>query len=480
MEKDFFSSIKFPLRPRIRVTSYCNRKCQYCFAQDYLSKRRKNLEIQLDVMEEILKMCKRDGIRIIAWQGGEPLLHSRLEDIIALHKKYEVKVVLFSNGLVEKAKISVLRGVVERVLLNCNEPETYKVGEWKQLNDNIEVFKEVLGVNNVAIGINVYKKDMDTEFILQLAKIHNIKEVRVDMTRPAPSHQNKFIDFDDVKEMFRALKSIILKLKAEGIELPHFDCPFPLCALSEEDREFAYKYIYDDMKYAMCRTGLDVTSENYVSSCFCSVPIKNVRLDDFKSIWSAWITISYFENEIRWNRVTFDRCKTCEYHLKKVCQGGCLGYKFGRDEFVDLYGYRQMFKTLTENYIERLGEAYRLFFTRKMEESWNVLAELHNECNFENALWLKAIVGIYLHKEEQMDCIKELINNSSYPAVMGIDMARVLREVGDEVCCKETLEYVFGIVDRKAIGYDKLLKCLIQIAQSEKRYSDIYKYVVAV
>lgn len=477
MDNEFFSSIRFPLRPRIRITSYCNRRCQYCFAQDYLSVSREDLEIRLDVMEEILKMCKRDGIRTIAWQGGEPLLHSQLEDIIELHKKYDIKVGLFSNGLVEKDKIYALKGIVERVLINCNEPETYKAEEWKKLNDNIEIFKEVLGINNVAIGINVYKKDMDTDFILQLAKTHNTKEVRVDMTRPAPSHKNDFIEFADVKEMFRMLKSIILRLASEGIELPHFDCPFPLCALSEKDREFAYKYIYDDMKYAMCRTGLDITSENYLASCFCSVPIKEVRLEDFKSLWSAWITISYFENEIRWNRVTYDRCKTCEYHLKKICQGGCLGYKFRSDEFVDLNKYSQMLKALPEKYIERLGDAYKLFFTMHMEESWNMLIGLCDEYKYENTLWLKAIVGIYLYKEERIDFIKELIDNSSYPAVIGMDMARVLKEVGDEVCCKEILEYVFTIVDRKTIGYDKLLRGLIHIAQREKRYNDIYKYI---
>ena len=476
-EQNFFTSVRFPVRPRVRITSYCNRRCQYCFAQDYLSAKREDLEIHLDVMEDIIKLCKDDGIRNIAWQGGEPLLHTKLNQLVELHRKYGMMVSLFSNGLVDKEKVLQLNGVVERVLLNCNEPSTYTPDEWQLLNDNIETFKDVLGKENVAIGINIYNKDMDTEFIVNLAKEHSIDEVRIDMTRPAPSHKNEFIDFSDVKEMFKLLKKTVIRLEEENVKTPHFDCPFPLCALSEEDREFAYKYIYDDMKYAMCRTGLDITTDAQLASCFCSVPIKDVKVNDFGNIWSAWLTIDYYENLIRWERVTYDKCKSCKYHMGKICQGGCLGYKIISGEYVDQRKYQEALAVLPKNYLVRLGKAYRLFFTNRMQESWEILEKLNLEYQYEKTLWLRAIVSTCLKQETMMDCIKDLIDNSSYAAVSAMEIGRMLVESGENAYCKMTLEYAFGIVNKKDVGYNKLLCGLIEIAKRGNNCADIYKYV---
>jgi MoaA/NifB/PqqE/SkfB family radical SAM enzyme len=87
-----------PALCNVAVTNACNAACDFCnFARGKVGSR--NLRwIDADQFGHALDiLCKRD-IRYISFFGGEPLLHSRLADMIAMVVKRDMGPALITNG----------------------------------------------------------------------------------------------------------------------------------------------------------------------------------------------------------------------------------------------------------------------------------------------------------------------------------------------------------------------------------------------
>lgn len=357
---------RFPFRPRIRLTSFCNQKCKYCFAVDYLSSQEQKKEIPLHDLEKILIMCKNEGIGYIAWQGGEPLLHSKLEEIIKLHEKHSVKAMIFTNGIFTSKIIPRLKPLIHSVLVNCNALDTYDKKDLETIYGNVLEMKRQFGDDRVAIGINIYAEDLDTSYILEYARNMNVKEVRVDITRPAPSHENSFIDFNRVSVLFQKAYSTVKMLYNNGITKVHFDCPFPLCVLNDEEKFGLWNFMYDDLKIGQCRTYLDITTNMNISSCFCSIPFTDIPLSIFSSLTHAWQFIKNIEDDLRWNKATKKRCEQCLVWKTHQCQGGCLGYKVDNKQYIDNNYINTHFDLL--EYCKKVSDLFILFHQNRYSE----------------------------------------------------------------------------------------------------------------
>lgn len=84
----------------LQITDKCNLKCKHC----YIGKP-SNHELPLILIEKVLDDFQQmQGLRVMI-TGGEPLLHSEFEAINELLKKYALRKVLFTNGLLLNKKI---------------------------------------------------------------------------------------------------------------------------------------------------------------------------------------------------------------------------------------------------------------------------------------------------------------------------------------------------------------------------------------
>ena len=417
-------------RPRIRLTAFCNRSCSYCFAKDYLSARDKNDEIDLASMEKILRQCQDEKIQCIGWQGGEPTLHSNIHSIINLHKKYGIKAMVFTNGIISKDTIIALSDIVEAVLVNCNEPTTYKGDELTNLFDNIKLMQELYGKERVAIGINIYSDKMDTSFILEYALKTAINEVRIDITRPSPSNENMFIDYSDIQRTFEEAKKIHKLLLDNGVEYVHFDCPFPLCAIGEENVSYLRNYINSDLGHGQCSTALDITPNSNIASCFCSIQFKDIGIDTFNSLTHAWLFIKYLEDEMKWSTNAKDSCKNCSNRKNRLCQGGCLGYKPGINNVFDrkmLLSKQDLFEK--SNIISSL---YILYKTNDFKKCYEAAGLYLKDNKYKDNAAIKEIFilsEIRLHMVHlYKDDIIKMVQNSFYPSLDALLYASVLSE----------------------------------------------------
>lgn len=84
----------------LQITDKCNLKCKHCFVGFP-----RNIELQVDDIRKVLdEFLEMQGLRVMI-TGGEPLMHSMFEQINSMLSDYNLRKVLFTNGLMLNNKI---------------------------------------------------------------------------------------------------------------------------------------------------------------------------------------------------------------------------------------------------------------------------------------------------------------------------------------------------------------------------------------
>ena len=72
--------IKFPVCVVIYLTDYCKLKCKHCFLTQ-TSQLNKNM-IEFNKLKKLLRTFKENNVFMIAFTGGDPMLHPEIFDIL--------------------------------------------------------------------------------------------------------------------------------------------------------------------------------------------------------------------------------------------------------------------------------------------------------------------------------------------------------------------------------------------------------------
>lgn len=88
----------------VEITNICNLNCSFC-SKDNLKKK----EMSLQEFDTVLSKIRQYTDTIYLHVKGEPLLHTKLEEILDLTKKYKVNVRITTNGTLLKEKLSTLQ-----------------------------------------------------------------------------------------------------------------------------------------------------------------------------------------------------------------------------------------------------------------------------------------------------------------------------------------------------------------------------------
>lgn len=97
-----------PALCNVAVTNSCNATCDFCnFANGKVE--RKDLRwIEADKFDAALQILRDRGVRYISFFGGEPLLHPRLSDMIAMSVDKGMGPALITNGWLLSSKLDQL------------------------------------------------------------------------------------------------------------------------------------------------------------------------------------------------------------------------------------------------------------------------------------------------------------------------------------------------------------------------------------
>ncbi len=129
-----------PVLANYYVTYRCNAKCGFCDIWEQPSPM-----VNLDDVRRNLDDLKRLGVRVVDFTGGEPLLHPRLPEMLALAKERGFLTTVTTNGLLYPKRAEKLRGLVDLLhfSIDSSRPDEHDASRgvrcFSKLMESIEV-----------------------------------------------------------------------------------------------------------------------------------------------------------------------------------------------------------------------------------------------------------------------------------------------------------------------------------------------------
>ncbi len=113
-----------PALCNIAVTNSCNATCDFCNFANGKVERADLRWIDADQFEGALEILHRRGIRYVSFFGGEPLLHPRLADMIAMSVAKGMGPALITNGWLLSSKLDQLaKAGLKTVYVSIDAPK---------------------------------------------------------------------------------------------------------------------------------------------------------------------------------------------------------------------------------------------------------------------------------------------------------------------------------------------------------------------
>lgn len=311
----------------IAITTYCNLKCPYCFADDMICEQHNNISIER--FKEILSWIARTPMNHIGIIGGEPTIHPHFDDILKEVNIYcrelNTTATLFTNGIHLDPHIQNI-GQAIGLLINVNAPDNMPQQNWSKLNDTLDHLS-LLGwfspeQPKANIGCNLYLDRTDYNFIWDIVDRYHITRVRTSVTAPISSEvkANKEKYYTDMKDRFlqfcKDAKSRNVVLGADCNQIP--DCYF-----TKDELDLVYK-VMEGRHGAICNPVIDITPDFKATACFgCYDP---VDCRDFETLIDLERYLLHKKTYPRVCANATGKCKDCKLHDLLVCQGGCLAF----------------------------------------------------------------------------------------------------------------------------------------------------------
>ena len=311
----------------IAINNYCNLRCRYCFADEMMKQKNKNISIEdlRTILGFLSKTPRGDQVGII---GGEPTLHPNFSEVLKEINRYCVETVstatLFTNGTNLEKYIPDLREWTG-VLINVNSPKYVQEKEYQNTIRAIECLDTSwFAVKRANIGCNIYPGLNDYDYIWDIVKRYHINHIRTSVVSPGGC----FIDMrNDKEKYYNTLKPVFLEYCKNAIKhdcVITLDCGhIPECFFTEDELEIVHR-ICERPRNNFCEPVIDITQDFLATSCFGIYDPVDIR--NFENIFELERYLLVKKIMPRVENNASEGCKTCNKYELLQCNGGCLGF----------------------------------------------------------------------------------------------------------------------------------------------------------
>lgn len=311
------------------INTYCNLHCPYCFADDAKGEYGKDI-MSLENFKFCLDWCELNNDEIIQIIGGEPTINpdfSKYCDMV-IEKGCFKELMIFTNGLFSEEVCEYLVSISKKIrvsfLFNVNDPKWLGAKRYEVLKRNLN---RLFGKTQFSIGINLYSKDQDYKYIIDLAEEFGMEHVRFSLTIP-----NCEATITNFKEHYKNNKDNLIglfKYAAEHHVKLYQDCnSIPVCFIEKDDLAEMlkwYPYLFD--KLVCDKVVIDVAPDLKVYKCFAFTdPEHAPTLPEFKTRQDI---LHYFNQKyakIQTQKLN-NMCGECGTYLLNGQSCGCWRYR---------------------------------------------------------------------------------------------------------------------------------------------------------
>lgn len=314
--------------PNILLTTYCNRRCPYCFALDAMEGSASR-EMTLRELVTAADMIVASGRLNTGVLGGEPTLHPQFCEMIGYLMARGISVRVFTNGL---CRPDVMDGI-ERMLggnrlkfvVNVNFPGVDPEDKRAAQEAFVTRFARFCD-----LGLNVFRPDLDPTFIADLARRTGVRDrrVRVGLAQPIVGETNTFLDLHEYRRVAEGIVHLAEAVFDLGMVVS-LDCGFPLCAFTDEQLG-RLRRVRADAKF-VCNTATDIAPGGVSWSCFPLASTNRAEVNSgtrLKQLEDAFLAMNE-SHRSRFRAGVFAECDDCAYRRQRVCDGGCLAHVIG-------------------------------------------------------------------------------------------------------------------------------------------------------
>jgi MoaA/NifB/PqqE/SkfB family radical SAM enzyme len=294
IKKTVCKNFKKPLLAGIKLTNNCNLKCLHC----PFWRTDKKQSLSWKEIKTILKKLYDDGVRIVIFEGGEPLLwkdsgeNKNINDVIDFSKKYFFSTAIITNGTLNFSNIKS-----DIIFISLDGLET---AHNNIRGDVFNIIIDNIKKNNKSkkIIINITISKMNLEDVVLLIKFLQgmVFGITIQFFYPYEGVENLSLDLAQKEEIINE----ILKLKKEGYKL--------LDSASALKRMIRNNWKCEDYLVASVDPDGKI---NY--GCYLKNRVKNISCENCGFLAHCEISLSFQLNpdallsakNIFWNKISF-------------------------------------------------------------------------------------------------------------------------------------------------------------------------------
>ena len=173
------------------LNQVCNLTCPYCFANEFVGRSEESLRKDKSQISEknfkyALDFAVKSKENRLGLIGGEPLLHPKFEELVDVAINSPIPSVhLFTNGVYLDKYFHLFGSDKFTILINVNSPEDTGQKQYDRIVNNIDyLVNKMHAKRKISVGVNIYKEDMDFDFILDIVKRFRFNRLRLAITVP--------------------------------------------------------------------------------------------------------------------------------------------------------------------------------------------------------------------------------------------------------------------------------------------------------
>ena len=306
-------------------TNKCNISCPFCFAtENNLDKG--NSERSDFSIGDTWKVANYLSSKDFRFCGGEPTQNSNIVECVDLLLKGKYNILIMTNGIWENNFLEYIKTLplqyLNKVgyLFNILHPSFYTDVQLIQIMSTLSIVNPL----NATLGMTIYKKDFEYQYLIDLAKKFKIGKIRWSVTAPNISSGEYQME-KHFSEISDRIFNFLMATKKEGINT-HCDCGFvPPCFYDKNKLVELNLQLSEPMKFQCKGSAVDIDVHGNAWRCYGLFSVLKTNVDNFKNETELR---NYFTRRVKIldNIYPYSACKNCNY-WQASCNGGCYAIR---------------------------------------------------------------------------------------------------------------------------------------------------------